>query len=74
LAGNGFSLLPGEGVGRSTLGLHTVAEGIAAWNPVFDVTPGELIDAIVTERGVARPPFEQSLKELAAAAVSFFTV
>ena len=41
---------PGElyGVG----GTRTVAEGIAAWNPVFDVTPGELIDAIVTERGV----------------------
>ena len=37
-------------------GARTVAEGIAAWNPVFDVTPHELIDAIVTEKGViARP-------------------
>lgn len=45
---------PGElyGVGGS----RTVAEGIAAWNPVFDVTPGELIDAIVTERGVILRP------------------
>ena len=45
---------PGElhGVG----GVRTVAEGIAAWNPVFDVTPGELIDAIVTERGVILRP------------------
>jgi methylthioribose-1-phosphate isomerase len=45
---------PGElfGVG----GVRTVAEGIAAWNPVFDVTPGELIDAIVTERGVILKP------------------
>ncbi len=45
---------PGElyGVG----GTRTVAEGIAAWNPVFDVTPGELIDAIVTERGVILNP------------------
>jgi len=33
-----------------------VAEGIAAWNPVFDVTPGSLIDAIVTERGVILNP------------------
>jgi len=45
---------PGElfGVG----GVRTVAEGVAAWNPVFDVTPGELIDAIVTERGVILKP------------------
>ena len=45
---------PGElfGVG----GVRTVAEGIAAWNPVFDVTPGELIDAIVTEKGVILDP------------------
>ncbi|WP_267117753.1 S-methyl-5-thioribose-1-phosphate isomerase, partial [Xanthomonas sacchari] len=45
---------PGElfGVG----GTRTVAEGIAAWNPVFDVTPADLIDAIVTERGVIEQP------------------
>jgi len=33
-----------------------VAEGIQAWNPVFDVTPGSLIDAIVTEKGVILDP------------------
>ncbi|WDS37125.1 S-methyl-5-thioribose-1-phosphate isomerase [Pseudoxanthomonas sp.] len=45
---------PGElhGIG----GVRIVAEGINAWNPVFDVTPGELIDAIVTERGVVEQP------------------
>ena len=37
-------------------GSRTVAEGIAAWNPVFDVTPHDLIDAIVTERGVIERP------------------
>lgn len=37
-------------------GSRTVAEGIAAWNPVFDVTPHELIDAIVTEKGVVERP------------------
>ena len=37
-------------------GVRTVAEGIAAWNPVFDVTPHALIDAIVTERGVVERP------------------
>jgi methylthioribose-1-phosphate isomerase len=37
-------------------GQRTVAEGIVAWNPVFDVTPASLIDAIVTERGVIEKP------------------
>jgi methylthioribose-1-phosphate isomerase len=37
-------------------GTRTVAEGIQAWNPVFDVTPHDLIDAIVTENGVIRHP------------------
>ncbi|WP_305804871.1 S-methyl-5-thioribose-1-phosphate isomerase [Stenotrophomonas sp. YIM B06876] len=50
---------PGElfGVGGS----RTVAEGITAWNPVFDVTPGGLIDAIVTERGVIEHPDRESM-------------
>jgi methylthioribose-1-phosphate isomerase len=45
---------PGElhGIGST----RTVAEGIAAWNPVFDVTPHALIDAIVTEKGVVQAP------------------
>ncbi|QOW21140.1 S-methyl-5-thioribose-1-phosphate isomerase [Novilysobacter avium] len=37
-------------------GVATAAEGIAAWNPVFDITPHGLIDAIVTERGVITQP------------------
>ena len=37
-------------------GQRTVIDGAIAWNPVFDVTPAELIDAIVTERGVVRQP------------------
>ena len=37
-------------------GERTVAEGITAWNPVFDVTPHTLINAIVTERGVVERP------------------
>ncbi|QNH13128.1 S-methyl-5-thioribose-1-phosphate isomerase [Xanthomonas sp. SI] len=51
---------PGElfGVG----GVRTVAEGIAAWNPVFDVTPAELIDAIVTERGVIERPDPERMR------------
>ena len=45
---------PGELLGVS--GTRTVVEGVRAWNPVFDVTPAALIDAIVTERGVVERP------------------
>ncbi|HEU4596560.1 MAG TPA: S-methyl-5-thioribose-1-phosphate isomerase, partial [Pyrinomonadaceae bacterium] len=36
-------------------------EGVAAHNPAFDVTPHALIAAIITDRGVARPPYTESL-------------
>ncbi len=39
------------------VGEHRIAApGAVAWNPAFDVTPAELIDAIVTERGVVERP------------------
>ena len=37
-------------------GVRSAPDGTRTWNPVFDVTPAELIDAIVNEKGVARPP------------------
>jgi len=40
-------------------------EGIKVENPAFDVTPNALIAAIITERGVAKPPFTESLRKLA---------
>ena len=44
---------------------HRVApEGVAVRNPAFDVTPHRLITAIVTEAGVAIPPYERSLAAL----------
>ena len=43
-------------------GLRTVVEGVTAWNPVFDVTPSELIDAIVTDRGVVERPNRVSMQ------------
>jgi methylthioribose-1-phosphate isomerase len=49
-------------------GQRTVAEGARAWNPVFDVTPADLIDAIVTERGVVERPNAARLAALAGAA------
>ncbi len=38
--------------------------GIKVRNPSFDVTPGTLIAGIITERGVARPPYTESLRRL----------
>ncbi len=40
-------------------------DGVGASNPAFDVTPADLVTAIVTERGIARPPFAETLAELA---------
>jgi methylthioribose-1-phosphate isomerase len=37
-------------------GRRTAADGVDAWNPVFDVTPAALVDAIVTERGIVERP------------------
>ena len=42
-------------------GVRTVADGVEAWNPVFDVTPAGLIDAIVTERGVVVAPDREKM-------------
>jgi methylthioribose-1-phosphate isomerase len=39
--------------------------GIRVANPAFDVTPASYVDAIITERGIARPPYQESLPRLA---------
>ncbi len=43
-------------------GARVAPEGVGVWNPAFDVTPAHLVTAIVTERGVARPPYTESLE------------
>jgi len=45
-------------------GQQTAPEGARAWNPAFDVTPAELIDAIVTERGVVLNPSREKMAAL----------
>ncbi len=45
-------------------GQRTVVEGAVAWNPVFDVTPAGLIDALVTERGVIEAPDASRMQAL----------
>ncbi|MGA3209800.1 MAG: S-methyl-5-thioribose-1-phosphate isomerase [Terriglobales bacterium] len=42
-------------------GIRMAPEGVQVENPAFDVTPARYVTAIVTERGVARPPYELSL-------------
>jgi methylthioribose-1-phosphate isomerase len=46
-------------------GKQMVPDGVAVENPAFDVTPGKYVAAIITERGVARAPYEESLRRLA---------
>lgn len=45
-------------------------DGISVHNPAFDVTPNHLIAAIITDKGIARAPYEQTLKQLFEQAVS----
>ena len=42
----------------------TAPDNIDVINPAFDMTPPELISGIITENGVAKPPFEESIKQL----------
>lgn len=45
-------------------GKQMVPEGVSIENPAFDVTPAKYVTAIVTERGIARAPYTESLAEL----------
>jgi len=42
----------------------TAPDNINVINPAFDITPPELISGIITEKGIAKPPFEESIKKL----------
>jgi methylthioribose-1-phosphate isomerase len=39
-------------------------EGAKVRNPAFDVTPHQYVTAIITERGIVRPPYSESLADL----------
>ncbi len=45
-------------------GVRVAPEGTEVRNPAFDVTPNRYVTAIITERGVARPPYKESLENL----------
>ena len=46
-------------------GKQMVPDGVSIENPAFDVTPAKYVAAIITERGIARAPYEESLSKLA---------
>ncbi|HET6936599.1 MAG TPA: S-methyl-5-thioribose-1-phosphate isomerase [Candidatus Angelobacter sp.] len=48
-------------------GKQMTPDGVKVENPAFDVTPNKYVAAIITERGVARAPYEESLRELSVA-------
>ena len=43
-------------------GTQLAATGASVWNPAFDVTPHRFIAGIITERGIFRAPYTESLK------------
>lgn len=45
-------------------GGRATPHGVKAWNPAFDVTPNDLITAIITEEGVVRPPYRENLAKV----------
>ncbi len=68
-----FSLDSGDGIPIEERGADEVAafagtraapEGAVVYNPAFDVTPGHLVTAFVTESGLVRPPYRESIADL----------
>ena len=65
---SGDSIPIEERAGREVTHIKGVAiapEGIGVANPAFDITPNRYVSGIITERGIARAPFEESLRDLA---------
>ncbi|HBK58252.1 MAG TPA: S-methyl-5-thioribose-1-phosphate isomerase [Spirochaetaceae bacterium] len=56
---------PGEEITTQWYSSRMAPQNIKTYNPAFDVTDASLITAIITEKGIARPPFAASLRELA---------
>jgi methylthioribose-1-phosphate isomerase len=46
-------------------GIQVTPDGVAIENPAFDVTPAKYITAIITERGVLRAPYGESIRAMA---------
>lgn len=59
-----IEMRPGEEVSNKWYKEQMAPAGVADYNPAFDVTPGNLITAVVTEKGVVRPPYSENLKKI----------
>ncbi|MEE4194306.1 MAG: S-methyl-5-thioribose-1-phosphate isomerase [Anaerolineae bacterium] len=55
---------PGDEVSHVFGKAQITPEGVDVFNPAFDVTPNEIITGIITEEGIAYPPYEKSLAEM----------
>ncbi|MFH1069680.1 MAG: S-methyl-5-thioribose-1-phosphate isomerase, partial [Candidatus Glassbacteria bacterium] len=45
-------------------GIAFAPEGVKVHNPAFDVTPAELVTALVTDKGVIRPPYRENIPKV----------
>ncbi len=45
-------------------GKRTAPQGVAVYNPAFDITPNDLVTAIITEKGIITAPYDQKLRQL----------
>lgn len=45
-------------------GIRISPKGVKAFNPAFDITPPQFISAIITERGIIRPPYDRNLPKI----------
>lgn len=51
-------------------GKHLTPQGVGVENPAFDVTPAKYVTAIITEKGVIRAPYDESLKQMKSETIS----
>lgn len=59
-----IELRPEEEISTKWYEKAMAPKGVKAYNPAFDVTDHSLITAIITEKGICKPPYEESLKNL----------
>jgi len=59
-----IELRDGEEIYRMWYEKPMAPEGVKTYNPAFDVTPAKYITAVITEKGIVRPPYEENLARL----------
>ncbi|MEA4923303.1 MAG: S-methyl-5-thioribose-1-phosphate isomerase [Eubacteriaceae bacterium] len=59
-----IELRDGEEIYKKWYAHDMAPEGVKTFNPAFDVTDHEYITAVVTEKGIIRPPFDKNIKEM----------